>query len=197
MSNTIDYYNKNADAFAKETQSLDFSVTQEKFLSYLKEGDLILDFGCGAGRDTKYFLDHGYRVEAMDGSDALCKIASRYTGIEVKHMYFEELEESRKYDGIWACSSILHLPYDTLVEVLKKMQKALKPSGIIYTSFKYGDFAGERHGRYFMNFTQASFASLLSQVGGLTVIEEWITGDVRHDREDERWLNVLLRRSQS
>lgn len=196
MSNTIDYYNKNADAFAKDTQLLDFRVTQEKFLSYLKEGDLILDFGCGAGRDTKYFLDHGYRVEAMDGSEALCKIASRYTGIEVKQKYFEELDENKKYDGIWACSSILHLPYDTLVEVLKKMQKALKPSGIIYTSFKYGDFAGERHGRYFTNLTEASFASLLSQVGGLTVIEEWITGDVRHDREDERWLNVLLRRSQ-
>jgi 2-polyprenyl-3-methyl-5-hydroxy-6-metoxy-1,4-benzoquinol methylase len=197
MSNTIDYYNKNADAFAKDTQLLDFRVTQEKFLSYLKEGDLILDFGCGAGRDTKYFLDHGYRVEAMDGSEALCKIASRYTGIEVKQKYFEELDENKKYDGIWACSSILHLPYDALVEVLKKMQKALKPSGVIYTSFKYGDFTGERHGRYFTNLTEASFASLLSQVGGLTVIEEWITGDVRHDREDERWLNVLLRRSQS
>lgn len=197
MSNTIDYYNKNADAFAKDTQLLDFRVTQEKFLSYLKAGDLILDFGCGAGRDTKYFLDHGYRVEAMDGSEALCKIASRYTGIEVKQKYFEELDENKKYDGIWACSSILHLPYDALVEVLKKMQKALKPSGVIYTSFKYGDSAGERHGRYFTNLTEASFASLLSQVGGLTVIEEWITGDVRHDREDERWLNVLLRRSQS
>lgn len=197
MSNTIDYYNKNADAFAKDTQLLDFRVTQEKFLSYLKAGDLILDFGCGAGRDTKYFLDHGYQVEAMDGSEALCKIASRYTGIEVKQKYFEELDENKKYDGIWACSSILHLPYDALVEVLKKMQKALKPFGVIYTSFKYGDFTGERHGRYFTNLTEASFASLLSQVGGLTVIEEWITGDVRHDREDERWLNVLLRRSQS
>lgn len=192
MSNTIDYYNKNADAFAKETQLLDFHETQDKFLSYLKVKDLILDFGCGAGRDTKYFLDHGYHVEAIDGSAELCKIASQYTGIKVKHMYFEELDEINKYDGIWACSSILHLHKDDLVDVLKKMMKALKPNGIIYTSFKYGDFTGERHGRYFINFTQESFHSLLDQVDGLTIIEEWITGDVRDDRK-ERWLNVLLK----
>lgn len=194
MSNTIDYYNKNADAFAKETQLLDFHETQDKFLSYLKVKDQILDFGCGAGRDTKYFLDHGYDVEAIDGSAKLCKIASQYTGIKVKHMYFEELDEINKYDGIWACSSILHLHKDDLVDVLKKMMKALKPNGIIYTSFKYGDFTGERHGRYFINFTQESFHSLLEQVDGLTIIEEWLTGDVRDDRK-ERWLNVLLKRA--
>ncbi|MGM9953253.1 MAG: class I SAM-dependent methyltransferase [Intestinibaculum porci] len=101
MSKTIDYYNENAKSFAKETQNLDFSATQNKFLSYLNEGSLILDFGCGAGRDTKYFLDHGYQVEAIDGSQELCTIARKYTGIDVKHMYFEELDEVNKYNGIW------------------------------------------------------------------------------------------------
>ncbi len=75
----------------------------------------------------------------------------------VKHMYFEELDEVNKYDGIWACSSILHLSQDALADVLKKMRRALKDDGIVYTSFKYGDFTGERHGRYFINFTEESW----------------------------------------
>lgn len=55
-------------------------------------------------------------------------------------MYFNELSIVNKYDGIWACSSILHLSLDDLVDVFKRMSKALKDEGIIYTSFKYGDF---------------------------------------------------------
>ena len=65
-------------------------------------GSRILDFGCGSGQDTKYFLEKGYRVEATDGSDELCKLASAFTGIEVKEMLFQDLDASGKYKGIWA-----------------------------------------------------------------------------------------------
>ena len=99
---------------------------QDRFLEKLEKGSYILDFGCGSGRDTKYFLEQGYRVEAVDGSDELCKRASQYTGIQVKQMFFEELSAVDKYDGIWACSSILHLPIDQLAEVVQKMAAALR-----------------------------------------------------------------------
>lgn len=111
---TLDYYNQNATMFAVGTACVDFRQTQDKFLHNLKAGDTILDFGCGAGRDTKYFLEHGYQVDAIDGSKELCKIASEYTGITVKQMLFQELNETEKYDGIWACSSILHLSKEEL-----------------------------------------------------------------------------------
>lgn len=106
-------------------------------------------------------------------------------------MYFEELDDVNKYDGIWACSSILHLQEEALVDVLKKMRRALKPHGMIYTSFKNGDFVGGHHGQYFTNFTKESFAQLLEKVDGFTLVEEWITGDVRHDRISGQWLNVI------
>ena len=102
---------------------------QDRFLEKLEKGSYILDFGCGSGRDTKYFLEQGYRVEAVDGSDELCKRASQYTGIQVKQMFFEELSAVDKYDGIWACSSILHLPIDQLAEVVQKMAAALRGGG--------------------------------------------------------------------
>ena len=130
---TLNYYNNNAEAFIQGTISVDFSATQDRFLRLLS-GKKILDFGCGSGRDTKYFLEKGFEVAAIDGSVELCKAASLYTGIKVKHMLFLDLDESAAYDGIWACSSILHLPKSELKEVFLKMSEALAPDGIIYTS---------------------------------------------------------------
>ncbi len=196
---TLDYYDTNAESFIENTIGVDFTTTQEHFLSYLGDDACILDFGCGSGRDTKYFLEQGYQVEAIDGSAALCKKASEYTGIAVKHMLFQELNEIQRYDGIWACSSILHLNKDELLPVLYKIKDALKPGGILYTSFKYGEFEGERNGRYFTNFTENSFREYIKPLedlseNKLSIIETWITGDVRAGRGDERWLNLILKK---
>lgn len=194
MLDTLTYYNQNAQSFTAATVSVDFTATQTRFTAHLPQGAAILDFGCGSGRDTKYFLSQGFQVEAIDGSEELCKLASEYTGIPVKHMLFQELDAVEQYDGIWACSSILHLSLEELEPVLEKMAKALKPQGIIYTSFKYGDFAGERNGRYFTDMTETSFAALMQNITSLTTEEQWITSDVRPGRGEEKWLNIILRK---
>ena len=190
---TIDYYNQNADSFVKGTIFVDFKKTQDKFLKVLP-GKRVLDFGCGSGRDTKYFINAGFEVVAIDGSEELCKSASAYTGIQVKHMLFQDLDEMERYDGVWACSSILHLPKDELRIVFSKMSNALSSNGIIYTSFKYGNFEGERNGRFFTDFTLELFKDFISDVKDIAIEEYWITGDVRPGREDEKWLNLILRK---
>lgn len=191
---TLTYYNQNAHSFAASTVSVDFTATQARFTACLPQSGSILDFGCGSGRDTKHFLSQGFQVTATDGSEELCKLASQYTGIPVKQMLFQELDAVEQYDGIWACSSILHLPQEELISVLEKMATALKPQGIIYTSFKYGDFAGERNGRYFTDMTETSFAALMQNITSLETEEQWITSDVRPGRGEEKWLNVILRK---
>ena len=192
---TLTYYNTNAKSFIDATVNVDFSGVQNKFLEKLYPGACILDFGCGSGRDTRYFLEKGYLVEAMDGSEELCKLAESYTGIKVKHMIFQELQEVGKYDAIWACSSILHLPYAELTDVMKKMTIALKYNGLIYTSFKYGTFEGVRSGRYFIDMTEDSLEKLLQDVQGLMIEESWVTSDVRPGRGEEKWLNLILQKS--
>ena len=189
--NTIDYYNTNAHSFASSTRSVDFTQTQDKFLNLLPQTASILDFGCGSGRDTKYFLDAGMHVDATDGSEELCRLASEYTGIPVRQVLFEELDAKAQYDGIWACSSILHLSQESLKDVLRKMIAALKENGIIYTSFKYGTFEGERNGRFFTDFTEETFQEFVADVDGIRIEEMWIT---RPGRGDERWLNLILRK---
>lgn len=195
MQKTIAYYNQNAEAFTKNTMGVSFKSTQERFLKKLSSTSEILDFGCGSGRDTKYFLSKGHHVTAIDGSEELCRLASEYTGVPVKHMLFQELDEEDVYDAIWACSSILHLPYDELKLVLCKMSQALKQSGIVYTSFKYGTFEGERNGRYFTDMTEEKFEKLLEEVKAFQIEEQWISSDVRPDRGDEKWLNLILRKN--
>lgn len=195
VNKTLNYYNENANSFVEGTVSVEFEQTQLRFADKLKQGAYILDFGCGSGRDTKYFLSKGFEVDATDGSEKLCKSASKFTGIEVKKMLFQELDKVSKYDGIWACSSILHLPKTELEPVLKKMVVALKDNGVIYTSFKYSDFEGMRNGRYFTDFTLEAFQEFIKKVPELMIEEYWITGDVRPGRGEEKWLNLLLRKT--
>lgn len=190
----IEYYNINAEKFAERTVSVDFEATQTRFLNKLSPGALILDFGCGSGRDTRYFLTNGYRVEATDGSLELCRMASEYTGIRVRQELFQDLADIEKYDGIWACSSILHVPSNELVDVLQKMVTALKDKGIIYTSFKYGTYEGTRNGRYFTDMTEDTFTDLQKKVEHLGTEDRWITSDVRPGRGEEKWLNLILRK---
>ncbi len=194
QNTTINYYNTNADNFIENTLFVDFSHTQQRFLSRLKKGAYILDFGCGSGRDTRYFSDQGYQVEAIDGSEEMCRLAARYTGMEVRHMLFQELSEKEKYDGIWACSSILHLPLQELAGVMSRMSAALKEKGIIYTSFKYGSFSGQRNGRFFTDMTEDSFAEFMQKTEGLETEKQWVTSDVRPGRGEEKWLNLILRK---
>ena len=192
---TLAYYAANAEAFAGSTANVEFSAVQARFEALLEPGARVLDFGCGSGRDAKRFLEAGFAVDAVDGSPELCAIASRLTGLQVRCMRFEELSAVGEYDGIWACSSILHVPSTQLPALLGKMAAALRDGGVVYTSFKYGEGEGMRHGRYFSDFTEETFAQLIAGVPALHVEEQWVSGDARPGRQDEKWLNVILRRA--
>lgn len=194
-SKTLEYYNQNALQFILDTQNVDFKQTQNLFLTYLQKGSSILDFGCGSGRDIKYFISKGYSVSAVDGSEELCKLATEYTGIPVKHQLFQELNDFNCYDGIWACASILHLNKDTLADVFPRMIRALKAQGIIYSSFKYGTFEGMRNNRYFTDFDVDSFCKFIKRFPALHAEKIWISNDIRPGRGDEQWLNIILRKT--
>ncbi len=193
MSDTLSYYNDNADQFFASTIEADISELRSRFTKYLKQGDYILDLGCGSGRDTKAFLYQGFRVDAIDGSDELCKKASEFTGIQVKHQYFQDITDEDKYDGVWACASLLHVEYNELPDVFTKIHKALKTSGIFYMSFKLGDSDVIREYRHFTDMNDERFNALNVQTIGFEEIERWQTLDVRPDRNVE-WFNVTLKK---
>ena len=187
---TIDYYNHHAEEFTYSTLNVDMESLYQPFLALLPENAYVLDLGCGSGRDSLAFKNKGYRVTAIDYSEALVKKATELTGIQVKHQSFYELNEIAAYDGIWACASLLHCERRRLAEVLEKILRALKPTGVICMSFKYGGPDREKDGREFTDLNERQAQELLAQFEQVSLVDQWITVDKRPDRE-ERWLNIL------
>lgn len=195
MASTNDFYREHLQDFCASTVELDVSELYARFIAQLpKEGEVrVLDFGCGAGRDVKAFKEMGFEVDAIDASPELCEVATRYSGVQVRCMRFMDLNEKSLYSGIWACASLLHASSKELPIILDKMCLALKPDGVINMSFKYGDFEGERDGRFFLDMTEERMMSFLKTVPELELVDIWKSEDVRPDRR-VIWLNVLVRK---
>ena len=111
-------------------------------------------------------------------------------------MLFQELTVQNQYDGVWACASILHLPKPELADVLRRIETALKPGGILYASFKYGSQEVLRDGRYFTDFTEETLTAFWKDASSLQIFDLWLSSDVREDRKDLKWINLLARRTQ-
>jgi SAM-dependent methyltransferase len=190
--NTLDYYNKNSDKFFLDTVNLDLTSLYKPFMALIPNSSHILDAGCGSGRDSLYFLKKGYKVTAFDASEKLVKLSSELIGQKVLHLSFEELDFEQEFDAIWACGSLLHVPKQQIDNVINKLIRALKPQGIIYASFKYGDGEKIKDGRLFTNYDEYSFQTLVKQHPELMLKQIWITEDVRPNRQNEKWLNVIL-----
>ena len=191
---TLDYYNENAKDYFNTSLNADMNVVYENFLKHIGIGKYILDFGCGCGRDSKYFLDNGYKVECIDGSEKLCHLAREYLNHEVKCMRFEDLSEIEKYDGIWACSSLLHIPKNEFKGILIKLRDALKNCGILYISLKNGSGEEFLNGRYFNYLTYFEFMDIINNIGMFELIDYFETTSSINKDEDKVWNNFILRK---
>ncbi|MTV47712.1 methyltransferase domain-containing protein [Heliobacillus mobilis] len=192
---TIDYYEKNGDEFFRTTVGVNMEENYRPFLDLIPPGGSILDAGSGSGRDSLYFMNKGYQVTAIDASPTLVKMSSALTGMDVKLIRFDEIEFEEEFDGIWACASLLHVPRQELSTVLLKLAMALKPSGVLYASFKYGDSEEMKNGRFFNSMDEDSLRKQIKNISPLQVLTTWKTTDVRQDRQSEHWLNAIVQKS--
>jgi 2-polyprenyl-3-methyl-5-hydroxy-6-metoxy-1,4-benzoquinol methylase len=188
---TINYYQENADEFFNGTINVDMSNIYQHFTKDLPTSSLILDAGCGSGRDSKAFLDMGYQVEAFDASYEMVKRASKHADLDVKHAAFDDVIAIDKYDAIWCCASLLHVAESDLPTTLTTLATALKPNGIWYLSFKYGDTQREKDGRSFTDINEQRLTELISSLSNIDISSTWITEDNRPGR-NEKWLNAIL-----
>lgn len=196
MSETIQYYDKNAGDYFDQTVGLDLAHLRKRFTQTLPPGARILDAGCGSGRDARAFLDEGFEVVAIDASSGMADQARRRLGIEVEVMPFETMTFREEFDGIWACASLLHVPSNELPAAVGKMVEALKPGGALYLSFKRGEAEEPREGRWFRDMTQQGLVDLLTGFDALELIETWESADegVGSGGAETVWVNGLARR---
>ena len=190
---TVDFYNSNSKNYIESTLDIDMSHLYSDFLSEIPSGGAILDLGCGSGRDSKVFIDKGYKITAVDGSKELAKLASRVIGQEVIVSKFEDLRLTESYDGIWACASLLHVNRSNIVDVIKSISCNLNRDGVFYMSFKYGnnEYIDDK-GRYFNCYTKESFEEMIKNIPELIIRKIYKSGDTLGGRSNLEWLNVLI-----
>ena len=188
---TLSWYRENAIQYAEETRNSLVLDALWEFLSRMKEGGAILDYGSGSGRDSAYFINKGFSVDSLDGSAEMKAQAERLFGIKVKLASFLSLEEKDKYDGIWAQASILHLEEHDLRVALTLIERALKRDGVFYSSFRKGEGDGYENGRWYTNMTERRFLSFLP--AKLYVEKIWESQDVRPG-VSRTWLSIICRK---
>ena len=188
---TLSWYRDNAIQYAEETRNSLVLDALWEFLSRMKEGGAILDYGSGSGRDSAYFINKGFSVDSLDGSAEMKAQAERLFGIKVKLASFLSLEEKDKYDGIWAQASILHLEEHDLRVALTLIERALKRDGVFYSSFRKGEEDGYEKGRWYTNMTERRFLSFLP--ASLYVEKIWESQDVRPG-VSRTWLSIICRK---
>jgi len=152
---TLGHYAHNAVPFWDGTRDHDVTQNYEALLSALpsKAGLRILDFGCGPGRDLRYFKEKGHLPTGLDGTLEFCEMARRYSGCPVLHQNFLKLQlPPSSFDGIFANASLFHVPGQELPRVLRELNTALVTGGILFSSNPRGDsegWNGDRYGAYF------------------------------------------------
>ena len=196
IDKTIDFYNKNAENYCSKTIGIDLTQIYEKFLKYIPKQGAILDLGCGSGRDSLYFLNNGFDVTSMDASIEMVKLSSKLINQKTIHRKIEDIDFKDKFDGIWACASLLHINKNATVDVYNKLLSALKIEGILYASYKYGINTMVKEERYFNNYDENSFSEMMKNIQSLEQIEFWTTLDLRQEGNNQKWLNILLKRIQ-
>lgn len=187
---TIAFYNSNAAEYIKGTIANDMQLIRRKFTRMLPAGGHILDLGCGSGRDTKAFLAEGFQVTAMDASPTIAAITSKHLGRQVLVKNAQDLDANNTYHGIWACASLLHLPGWELPVVLKKLEKALLPQGVLYMSFK--EPSDHRNSQRFFCYPKLSeLRKMIDNCDTLQFIESFTTACSTADNQMESWLNIF------
>ena len=187
------YYESNAEHYAAETFSADMSEQYQRFLPLLKKGAKILDVGSGSGRDACYFQKHGYQVTALEPSKNLCREIRKVFSGEIICSDIQNYRPKERYDGIWACASLIHLQEEEILRFFEKIDLYLNDNGVVYVSGKNGISTGEvEDGRFFLEFTERLVEKILTVNEQLKPEQLWYTEDVS-GRQGFRWLNLIYR----
>ena len=192
LKNTLTYYNKTADSYFATTITIDMSSICNKFLNYLPHEASIIDIGAGSGRELRYFKAAGYKVDGIDASVELCKLATKYSGVEVECVKLQDWKPDKKYHGVWSNAVLSHLQIKEIETFILRLEDMLLPKGVAYLSFKTGIQTGvDELGRYFSNISVEEVGQIVAKSERLEIKELWLTDD-KMGRDNFRWINVIV-----
>ena len=202
FKSTLNYYDENAVEFACQTLSIDMHDLYELFINQLPQRDTqcILDVGCGSGRDANYFAKQGYEVTAIDASAELIQwaeqhhMSSRITWVHLDFSSIEKQAWENKFTGIWACASLLHVPFLELPFIINSLLDTFTDDGVMYVSFKYGK--GERvdEERFFCDMNESRWTTIVAKIPQVIEYKIWLSADKRSGIKNN-WFNITIKKT--
>ena len=192
----INHYNKNAMKYFFDTEYIDMSDISNMFLDQLDMGDLILDAGCGVGRDTKHFIKEGYRVISFDASEKMVEICNRYPFAYCTHNTFHSIKYIEEFDGVWACASLIHLSWEELKTALQQLYNATKSKGVIYFSLKTGDYQSIKNdGKTTYLYPEKNVESFMEETLKSEKIKNTWQNPTKKPNDSSIWSNYLYKKA--
>lgn len=193
---TLAHYERNADAFWSGTHDHDVSQNIDALLSHIEAPApyVILDFGCGPGRDLKTFTALGHQAIGLEGSARFVEMARQNSGCEVWHQDFLDLDlPVERFDGVFANASLFHVPTQELPRVLGALHRTLKPGGVLFSSNPRGRneeiWNGQRFGAYH---DLEGWRRLVTAAGFVEMTHYYRPEGL--PREEQPWLATVYRR---
>ena len=192
---TLDHYNQRAEDFWEGTRDHDVQQNVDALLQHIMAEPpfQILDFGCGPGRDLKAFADLGHVAVGLEGALRFVAMARDYTGCEVWHQDFLNLDlPDASFDGIFANASLFHVPSLELPRVLLELWASLKSGGVLFSSNPRGnDEEGWNRGRYGAYHSLETWRRLLTAAGFVELGHYYRPSGL--PREQQPWLASIWR----
>ena len=186
-------YNEVAEEFDQTRKK--YSSVIEELKTYIKEGEKVLDLGCGTGRLYEIFRGKNIDYTGVDFSERLVQIArskygERFVVGDILNLPFPE----KNFDSVWAIASLHHVPKKKFrKQAVNQIKKVLKPGGRIIATFwniksflrkdLYIPFHGKK--RYYHAFSLGELRRSFKKAG--FKIEE-----LRYLKQNNKKTNILL-----
>ncbi len=197
IARTIDHYSATADSFWQGTKDHDVDQNRAALLDEL-EGPaphVILDLGCGPGRDLAYFSGLGHEAVGIEGAPEMARMARDMTGCEVLQQNFLALDlPQARFDGVFANASLFHVPKSALPRVLKELRAALKPRGVLFASNPRGENVEVMQGERFCCFLDYETWRDYVMEAGFDEIRHYYRPEGK-PRAEQPWLASVWRRN--
>lgn len=168
----------------------------DPFLARLPANALVLELGCGSGRDAVYMEARGFRVEPTDGVPEMAAQAEARLGRPVEVMRFDELDADAQYDGVVAAYSLLHVPRDGLGAVLARVWRALKPGGWHVATYKTAGGEGrDRLARYYNYPSEAELRAYYAAAGDWSEVETETGAGIGYEGSESHFVMIMVRKA--
>ncbi|CAK1971852.1 Methyltransferase family protein [Vibrio crassostreae] len=199
MSGNVSYYNENAVQLAKQYDSLEFENVHRVWSMYWPYGDAsVLDIGAGSGRDSRWFVEQGCSVVAVEPASELCQLGRLNSSTHVQWLddALPALSIARElcshYDLILLSAVWMHLNSAVRKESIAVLSELLSENGKLVITLRHGGFNDGRSA-YSVSVEQLE---RLSEAVGLTVCHVAEDTDSLK-RKEISWQTVVLEHARS